>query len=285
MSTVPLPSSRTFYLRTFIISFVLVAAALALFLFAVQMEAGVAARGIILARDQLKVRAPLSGLVELGWYEGEIHSSAGQTTHFRIDSQGNGCTAPQGGHGQPIHAFALPDGRNLKDLPRRFHELRVRDQVWPGQPLALLHAEEKPVQAVPVPQRHALWWVVQVAVESGQAVQAGDVLAIVVPLDPATGQPLALLAELKVAESDAAELAVGQPVHLHSTMYNARLYGGADGLVEHIAPWAEASGSDERHIAVTARITATPSPLHLGTSVEGKIVVGRKPVYRIILEH
>ncbi|MFN3730536.1 MAG: VOC family protein, partial [Fimbriimonadaceae bacterium] len=55
--------------------------------------------------------------------------------------------------------------------------------------------------------------------------------------------------------------------------------------IERIEPWPEATAHAPRCYRVWARITHAPFPLPLGSACDAEIVVGRKRVYRIILEH
>ena len=67
MSAPWVPPRPTYHLRMFVLSLVLVVLCLAGFLFGVRLEAVAPATGIVLARDQQDVRAPLAGLVQLGY--------------------------------------------------------------------------------------------------------------------------------------------------------------------------------------------------------------------------
>jgi hypothetical protein len=70
-------------------------------------------------------------------------------------------------------------------------------------------------------------------------------------------------------------------------MYNHRLHGWAEARVERVDPHGETAANGERHYHVWAAVTHVPfpQPLRLGSSCKAEIVVGRKPVFRIILEH
>ena len=73
-------------------------------------------------------------------------------------------------------------------------------------------------------------------------------------------------------------------MRIYSTMYNQRLHGHAEGRIERLEPLAEALPSGERRFRAVAVITAAPFALRVGSSFKAEIVIGRKQVYRIILE-
>src|SRR5262249_35442090 len=83
-----------------------------------------------------EVRALQTGLVELGWYEGEVTGGVGTRT-VRVDGQGNGLTAPEAGKSEPVSnsQFSEQD-RQLPVQGKRFHRLQPGDVLWPGQVLA-----------------------------------------------------------------------------------------------------------------------------------------------------
>ena len=92
MSTTWIPPRRTYHLRVFAISLVLVLLCLVGFLFAVCLEAVVPATGIVRARHQEEMRSTVEGTVELGWYEGVLADPAGAPLTVRVDGKGNGLT-------------------------------------------------------------------------------------------------------------------------------------------------------------------------------------------------
>jgi hypothetical protein len=298
-------------------SLALVAAALAGLLFGVSLEALAPATGTVTARDLTEVRAALAGLVELGWYEGQIDRPEGAPLAVRLDGQGNGRTDPTAGgphlvgHGEWYH-----DGRRLPVRPTGFHRLQAGDDLWPGQPLAAVHnadlrarlghlddqikelesrgestlllrrdrdrLRERLAQAVlHVPAAGDRWLAVAVPAEPGQAVRPGDPIAVIVPVDRHTGQPLHLRVRLEIEEKHWADVRPGQAVRLQSAVYNHRLYGHADGRIDRLEPAADGS----HYMHAEAAVTAAPFALPLGSAVRAEVLVGRKPVYRIILEH
>src|SRR5262249_57625556 len=93
MSSAWSPPRRAYHLRVFGVSLGLIAAGLAAFLFGVRMEAVEPATGIITARDLEEVRSTLEGLIEPGWYEGEIEEG-GHKVRVPVDSQGPALTHP-----------------------------------------------------------------------------------------------------------------------------------------------------------------------------------------------
>ncbi len=319
MTTAWAPPRRGYHLRVFVVSLLLVVAALVLFLFGVRMEATVPVSGVIRARDQQELRAPLAGLIEAGWYEGELTPPGGRPLQVRVDGRGDGTTEPAGEGGQTVRAWQLSDGRTIQADALRFHKLQAGDEVWPGQVLAHvrddeaqrrlktlegrvqdLQAQQKPAHearaerdalrallaraTLRVPPRHALWSVLKVHVEPGAAVRPGEALALLAPLDPATRQPLDPVVQLEVSDRHRADLEPGQAVRLYPAMYNQRLHGHAEALTERIDPWGEPGPGGERRFTVLARVTHTPFPLRPGAACRAEIVTGRKQVYRLILE-
>ena len=77
----------------------------------------------------------------------------------------------------------------------------------------------------------------------------------------------------------------GQPVRLSSSLFNHRLHGHASALVERIEPWGHESLDTSRRYTVWAAVIDSPVALRLGSRCQAEVLVGRKPVYRIILEH
>jgi hypothetical protein len=318
MSMPRLPSP-TRYLRVFLFSLTLVFLCLAGFLFGVRMEAVVTAPGTLKAKGQHEVRALVAGLVELGWHEGTVAGPSGPPLHARLDPQGNGRTDPSAGKALAVQAYGLADGSGRRIGPTRFHRLEAGDILWPEQILGRVRADELRLELSRVQQRleevqgqgqsdHALqaqrdllrerlaqslvyapqgegaWLVLKVRVEPLAAVQPGDALALIAPCDARTGQPRDVIAELDVPESHYDGLAPGQEVRLYSATHNHRLHGHAEGRLERLGPLAEAAGGGRSFRAVAA-VTESPFPLLSGSSIKAEIVTGRKPVYRIILEH
>jgi hypothetical protein len=240
-------------------------------------------------------------LVELGWFEGEVTNGAGQPVAFRVDAAGDGLTDPARGTTLPIDDHRLPDGRDLKSAVKHFHTLAAGDHLWPGQVVAWVQSEPAEVKrptlklpgkatpeatpALRVPQQHALWQVLKVHVEPHAAVSAGTVVASIAPVDPHTHAPVEVVARLEIAEEKSEEVAVGQTVRLFSSVYNPRFHGPAEGKLVSIEPLAEMHADGKRYFHATAAVTHAPYPLKLGSGVTAKVVLGRKTVYRIILEH
>jgi hypothetical protein len=173
----------------------------------------------------------------------------------------------------------------------RFHKLEAGDLLWPGQVLAQVRREEVPPQLdkgvtnadIRVPDnRH--WLVLKVYVSPQQAVEAGDPIALIAPVDPKTKEPLDAVAHLDILEKHAAEVRPGQRVRFYSTMFNQRLHGHAEGVLERLEPMGEAGTNGERKFRGVASITASPFPVRLGSSARVEIVIGPKRVYSIILE-
>jgi hypothetical protein len=127
--------------------------------------------------------------------------------------------------------------------------------------------------------------VLSVPVKPLQSMAAGDLVAVLVPWDTEAGQPKDLVVRLKVDEGHLADVAPGQTVHLFSNVFNQRLYGMAEGVIQRVEPWGEAATDGRRHFAAVATVREAPFALPLGSRCRAEILVGRKQVYRIILEH
>lgn len=273
----------THHLRVFVVSLALVAVCLVGFLFGVRLEDVVPASGRITSLDIHEVRARGTGLVEPGWYEGEVEQ--------------------------------------LPSVPgARFHRLQPGDVVWPGQPVAIVQDQAVRLQlqrledeiarlggqgeaveklrrelgglqqrlrqgVLRAPDTADCWLVLEVAVTPLEKVEAGDLLATLAPADPHTRQPTRLVARLDVAEKHWGGVAVGQRVRLASNASNPRLHGTAEAVIERLEPLGEPDADGTRHFHAIAPITGSPMPLPLGSGFQAEIVLGRKLVYRIILEN
>jgi hypothetical protein len=318
MSATWLPQRRTYHLRVFVICLLLVLLCLGGFLFGVQMEAVAPASGIIAAREQLAMRATLAGLIEPGWCEGTITDRQGALRQVRLDGRGNGLIQPQGGEPETVHDFVGEDGRRIEPKTLRFHRLQAGDELWPGQVVAAVRVDDarlrlqalevRPADGstpgketnahelawlrhqldqanLRVPGHGELWLALDVRVSPLQAVQAGDVVATLVPIDPHTRQPRDLIARLEVPEKHYGDVRAEQSARLYSNMFHQRLHGYAEAVIERLEPMGEAGKGDERIFHVVARIENAPFAMPIGSSVKAEIVVGRKMLARLILEH
>ncbi len=302
------------HLRVFALSLALIVLCLAGLLFGVRLEALAPATGTVTARDPHEVRTPFAGLIELGWYEGEVPLPDGEPLAARLDVQGNGRTDPARGESRSVVHFELTDAAPRPRVPRdrlTFHRLRAGDELWPGQPVAFvkpddltfrldllesrlrrlegngdLAAERDSLRrgALCVPHAGDLWLAALVHASPAQAVRAGDAVATVVPLDPETRLPRDLIARLEIEEKYAGDVAPGQDVRVYSNLYNHRFDGHALARVERVEPCVAASDG-RRVVVAVAPVSDAPRPLPLGSGLRAEIVVGRKLVYRVILEH
>jgi hypothetical protein len=313
------------YLRLFAISLALVVICLVGFLFLVDLEAVVPATGTVTARGLHEYRAVFAGLVEVGWYEGSATLTDGTHLAVRLDAHGDGLTDSSNGPSRSVTQYQLLDGDKRVSVVRdsvRFHKLRPGDDLWPGQIVAsmrtnelrfklgqaeerLRHAESPGTGSLEldqarserdwlryqiqnagwyVPREDDLWQVVDVKALTGQAVQPGDVVARIVPLDPNSREPRDLIVTLDLEEDDSGDIAPGQTVTLYSAMHNHRVYGCAEATVERLEPMGDGP-EGKRHFHAVARITRSPFSMSLGSSCKAEVVVGKKRVYRIILEH
>jgi hypothetical protein len=320
------PPRRSYHLRVFALSLGFVVVGLAGFLLGVRMEAVEPATGIVVARDLAEVRSLLAGLIEPGWYEGEVAEADGRVVRVRLDAQGTGVAElgdQEAGEIRFVTQHRLQGKLSIPPDTLRYHRLQAGDELWPGQPLAGIRTDAERLRleqienrfrdwqssgnhgpereqaraeaellrqrlaqaTLHVPETGKLWQAVQVRVAPLQAVQPGDLIASIVPVDPATHEPLDLVVRLEVDEKHAGGLAPGQTVRLFSALHAHRLHGHAEARIERIEPWAEATPEGGRRFVVHAPVTAAPFPLSLGSSVKAEIIVGHKVVYRIILEH
>jgi hypothetical protein len=320
MSEPWVPPRRAYHLRIFAVSLLIVVLALVGFLFGVRLEAIVPATGLVVARDQHDLRAPLAGAIELGWYDGEIVRSEAPSLAVRVDRHGNGVTDPTHGPSHVVVQHKLKEnGQDYAVQKPRFHKLQAGDELWPGQPLARVQTEgleqearrlearledlkrrgepagEVAVQlesvreridkaTITVPDKMNHWLVLKVTPEPLQPVAVGESIALVTPLEPQTHRPKSMIALLDIHEKHTGDVQPGQLVRLDSTMYSQRLHGHAQGKIERIEPLGEAGPAGERRFRAVAEITHSPFVLRAGSSFRAEIVIGRKQVYRIILE-
>ncbi|MCS6850620.1 MAG: HlyD family secretion protein [Gemmataceae bacterium] len=318
------PPKATYHLRVFAISLALIVGGLMVLLFGVSLEAVVPAHGVISAQDLCELRAPLAGLIELGWFEGTIERPVGESLRVRLDGHGNGLIEPHAAAWRNVwHNQLDDDGQRLAVRDTRFHRLEPGDELWPGQVIGWIRSDELQHRlgavedqirelesqgttkvslvrerdrlrellgraVLHVPNQREAWMCVEVPVRSGQAVDPGDLIATVVPIDPSSRQPLDLVADLAVEERHWGDVRPGQTVRIFSNVFNHRIHGIVEGRVQRLDPWgrpADDGTDEEREFRARALIGAAPFALPLGSTVKAEIVVGPKPVYRIILEH
>lgn len=308
------PPRRTYHLRVLATSLALIVFCLAGFLFGVQMEAVVQATGTITARDVHELRTVIPGLVEPGWYEGQV---AGSGAPVRLDSRGSGLADTGAGRLLPVEHQQVIDGKQRLSIERVcFHRLQPGDELWAGQALATIRPNDllshhnhlddriREVQGrgeatagaprqldqfshavLHVPDTADRWLVLDARTAPDQAVHAGDIVATIVPVDPETHRPRNLIARLEVDEKYFGQLQKDQTVRIFSTMYNHRLYGYAEAQINKLEPMGEQIANGERRFHALAPVTGAPFALPIGSTFKAEVVIGRKLVYRIILEH
>src|SRR5581483_322492 len=269
-------------------------------------------------RAQAEVRAPIAGVVELGWYEGE-YSRSGHPVKVRLNSLGDGMTDPAAGEVQHFQAYKLKNGVSLAGMVLSFHKLQPGDRLWPGQVLAQVRADDLHEQILRLqgrlddlknrnesghevlarlqfvkeqlaratlwaPEDGQPWLVLKVLAPHLVGGEAGAPLALIAPIDPVTPEPRDPVAILEIAEKHLGEVAVGQEVRLASAVFNQRLHGHAEGCIDRIEPLGEPGPNGQRVFRARALITRAPFPIRPGSSFKAEIIVGTKQVYRIILE-
>ena len=229
MTSVP-DSRRLRPFRVFLASLGVLVIGVAVFVFGVTMEATAAAPGIIVARGEIMVRCPASGLADLG------------------------------------------------------NPVQPGDAVKPGQLLVTMRQGMSSV-SVSAPAGAPLWLVIDVFVEPGQQAETGQRLVTLVPIDPETRRPRELLALLDVPEQHVADIEPGQTVRLSSNLYSDRIHGKFEAVIERVEPMGRPGEDGKRFFRAAAVVKETPLRLLLGSGVKAEIVVGKKRVWRIILEH
>jgi hypothetical protein len=289
MTTPWVPPRRSYHLRMFALALLGVVLCLIGVLFGLRMETVTHGNGYLEARYQQEIRVTVGGVVELGWYEGEI-TTGGRPMRVRVDRAGNGVSDPRGGEARLIQKYKLRDGPDFSQEHVAFHKLEAGDILWPGQPLGYVAAEDLIQHVIAasgrrlsVPAEGDAWLAAKIYPAHGERMKPGDRLALLVPADARTGQAGAFKAVLNVDEKHAAHLAPGQDVRLYSIMYTQRLFGHADAVIERLEPLAEPAKNGERFVRVHAKVLQAPFPLRLGSSVKAE-VVGKKQIYRVILE-
>ncbi len=256
------------------------------------MEASVYSEGVVRAKEQQILRTPRAGLVKLGWYEGRA-TIKGKTMSVRLDEKGNGVSHPGEGESQTITSWTSESNQEKKSLA--FHRLQEGEFLWPGQLVAQIESvSEMPdlssksgtprFHSLRVPPTYALWQVLKIYVDPSSFVKPGDAIVMIVPVHPATKEPLDLFVELKIPEEKAAEVAVGQKVRIYSQVFNRRLHGSAQAELRSLSPLAEEDSDGKRQFRAVADVNETPFPLRLGSTVQVQVIIGRRPVYRLILE-
>jgi len=125
--------------------------------------------------------------------------------------------------------------------------------------------------------------VVRVEKRPGEPVSRGE---LVLALSPGSERRV----YLRVPERDVIKVRPGQKVRFFSQMYPYRQFGAAEGEVYLVEKWAEpygsgsAGGPSSRGYLVKCYIDSdAPYTLPLGSSVEAEILVGEKPIWKILL--
>lgn len=179
----------------------------------------------------------------------------------------------------------VPDWRDeaRKEFPKPGDHLKKGSGPLAVQPIPTVEGMTFPTLSPPDDEE--LWLVTAVHVQPGEVVSAGQRLMTLVPLDPQTKDPRELLVLLEVNEEHAAEVRPKQKLRVVSNLFNERTHGKLEAEVLSIEPTAQIGDEGKRRYRVLARLEDRPISLLLGSSVKAEIVLGMKPVYRIILEH
>jgi hypothetical protein len=229
----------------------LFASAIAAALFGVPMEAVAPAEGVVTSLHSLELRAAMSGLLTTQLSPGDELDGGAQAAEIRQD-----------------------DVSRMNEYWREFLPEWTREHVTRPQS-----------QAMTLPRSFARWLVVETRAANGQHVQSGDLIAVVVPIDPATKKPLDLCVRLTFDERHFGQLAISQQVRFASLMYNSRIHGKATGHVERLEPAGTQGESGARLFHALAKVDAAPFEMKIGSSIQAEVVTGRKPLVQVILEH
>ena len=79
-----------------------------------------------------------------------------------------------------------------------------------------------------------------------------------------------------VPAKDAYKIKLGQPVRIFSRSYSSVVYGHAVGSVIQKSTYLRNEGSSSGRLPIFVRIDESPFPLDLGSSVETRIIVGKR---------
>ena len=280
----------SYHLRAFVICLVVILIALVSVLFGVHMEAVTHGAGIVKVRDMVELRP--AGPDSPNW-AGTRARSCARAAWSAYGSTGSATappTPPRARFARSINSAVPKEPRSAWNRCASQARKRRPPLARPGgrlRPLrrSLAAAWPDAVRTQSAGPRLTFRLAsIKTCIEQDQAVKPGDVLAWLAPVDPATGRANSFIAQIDVVEKHAAGLEAGQDVRLVSTMYNQRLHGHAEGVVEKVEPLAEAAENGERRFRIQVKITHAPFELHHGMSVKAEIVLGHKRVYRIILE-
>lgn len=114
----------------------------------------------------------------------------------------------------------------------------------------------------------------------GEAVVKGEELAHVSRGEANRGK-------LFVHETQVHRIRKGQRVRMKSSVFDSLRYGYIEGHVEEVALEPSTSKSDDavqqKTYRVMTRIDQTPVPLVLGSSLDAKIILRRKPIWKLLL--
>lgn len=240
---------RIFYLRIFLLCLGLVVTALFLMLFAVSMEAHIHAEGQIVPESVVTLRASHSGLLR-----------------YSVSDVSQKMTINNVPGIQPGMCFSAGS------------TVAVIDPIENN-------AEPDETKTISLPDQYSCWMALKVHVAEGAAVEAGDAIMEVAPVDPESKRPLGFFVSLEIPEENCSELTTGLTVRVYSDMYHSRLHGYAECEVFRIDPMVQDNRDGKRVVLADAKVIESPFQLWPGGKVTAKIIVGRKPVYRIIMEH
>lgn len=247
MSAPPRPAN---IVRVLSLSLGIVVLALVGALFGVPMEAAAPATGVVTSSHLIELRARQSGLVDLKLHPGDELKP-----------------------GQWI-ATVRPD-----ELPRINDYLREFLPEWSREPI-----QPPESQVISAPAEFECWLVLDIRAAPGQRVEAGDLIASIVPIDPVSKKPRDLCVRLEFNERHFGQVSVGQPVRLSSIMYNNRLFGRAAGRIERLEPAGSERADGGRVFYAIAQVEQAPFEMKIGSSVTAEVVTGRRKLVRVILE-
>lgn len=111
--------------------------------------------------------------------------------------------------------------------------------------------------------------------EAGESVAPGELICRI-----AHGSTRKVVAF--VDEQNVHKVAVGQPVHVYSSMYSYRKFGLCEGKVEEISTWSE-ERNGKQFFEVEIAIEKAPYELRFGSTATAHIVVDRRSIIGLLL--
>lgn len=119
--------------------------------------------------------------------------------------------------------------------------------------------------------------VVAVYKKDGESLSPGELLLTISSSDR-------MQLKLFVREEDIYKVGRGQAARIYSSVYSYRKYGICEGEVAEVAKWADAQGAKPAYEVVVS-VGDAPFSMPLGSSAMAKIVVARRGILDMLLDH